>query len=103
MLTFFYILQFVIAIALILIVMFQKSEGGTGLISSNAYNSFFANKFISSNPLTKITIILGVAFFLNAIVIGALNIVKIDKRTNLFETIEKVKEDNKEGQVPLNK
>lgn len=87
-----YILQFIITIILILLVIFQKSKGGAGLISSNPYNSFFANKAIISNPLTKITIIFGVALFINSIAIGALEIHNAKSQGDIINKIEQIKE-----------
>ncbi|MFL1781136.1 Preprotein translocase subunit SecG [Candidatus Hepatincolaceae symbiont of Richtersius coronifer] len=98
MITFLYVLQFIITILLIVLVVFQKSEGGTSLISSNQYNSFFANKSLVSNPLTRITIILGFAFFVNSIIIGGIHLRKSTTPSNLIEKIESV---NKEPPLTI--
>jgi protein translocase SecG subunit len=89
MLTFFYILQIIIAAMLVVLVIFQKNEGGTGLISSNQYNSFFSSKSFAANPLTRITVILGVLLFLNSIVIGIYNAKPAyDENSDLINKIE---------------
>ncbi len=93
MITVFYVIQLVVASLLILVVMFQKSEGGTSLVSSNTYNSFFSSKAMVANPLTKITIVLGFALFLNSIVIGAIN---INKRSNDDALLDKIQQINEE-------
>lgn len=91
MLTFFYILQIIIAVSVVLIILFQKNEGGTGLLSSNTYNSFFSAKGFNRNPLTKITVILGALFFANAVIIGALNITKVaSTKPSVIEKIKQV-------------
>ena len=89
MLTVFYVIQLVVAASLILVVMFQKSEGGSSLISTNTYNSFFSSKAMVANPLTKITIILGFALFLNSIIIGAIH---INKRSNDDALLDKIQQ-----------
>ena len=96
MLMFFYILQFIIAFLLIVIVIFQKTEGGTGLISSNMYNSFFSSKAFSVNPLTKVTVILGFLLFINSLVIGGLVINKSKNTTSIADKIGEVLEQQKD-------
>lgn len=103
MLTALYVLQFIVSVLLILMVMFQKTEGGTGLVSSNQYNSFFANKALVSNPLTRITIILGAIFFLNSIAIGALTLTKSRDKDNVIEKINELQKEDKQPSVPLDK
>ena len=102
-----YVLQFIITIILIVLVIFQKSKGGAGLISSNPYNSFFANKAIISNPLTKITIIFGIALFVNSITIGALEIHSTKSGSDIINKIEQIKKtqptNNKNQQNKVNK
>ena len=93
MLMIFYVLQIIIAILLIVFIMFQKSEGGTSLLSSNAYNSFFSAKSMVRNPLTRITIILGVAFFCNSVLIGALIIGKNKSKQDVINQLEKIAEE----------
>ena len=93
-----YIVQVIVCLLLILVVMFQKSEGGTSLVSSNSYNSFFSSKALVSNPLTKFTIIVGVIFFINSVAIGALEIKKSkndDSLANKIEAISSQKNENK--------
>ena len=85
-----YIIQIVVCLFLILVVMFQKSEGGTSLVSSNSYNSFFSSKALVRNPLTKFTIIVGIIFFINSIVIGALEIKKSKSDDDLANKVESI-------------
>ncbi len=87
MLTFLYVIQFIIAILLIIVVMFQKSEGGTGLINSNQANNFFSNKSFSTNPLSKITTVLGFLLFINCIVIAGV-LVNKKKSDDILKQIE---------------
>jgi preprotein translocase subunit SecG len=104
MMTFFYIIQFIIAFGLILIIMFQKSEGGTGLISSNQYNSFFSSRGLVSNPLTRVTIILGILFFINSIIIGGLHLAQNKSSDDLINKIEAIQQDkSKEKEATKNK
>ncbi len=77
-----YIIQVVVCL------LFQKSEGGASLVSSNSYNSFFSSKALVSNPLTKFTIIVGVIFFINSIAIGVLEIRKSKSNDSLANKIE---------------
>ncbi|MDR0483994.1 MAG: preprotein translocase subunit SecG [Alphaproteobacteria bacterium] len=99
MLTVFYVIQFIVAILLILVVMFQKTEGGTSLVSTNTYNSFFSPKAMVANPLTKITIVLGFLFFLNSIIIGAININKRSNDEALLEQIQKIHDEKSAPQT----
>ncbi|MDR2008486.1 MAG: preprotein translocase subunit SecG [Alphaproteobacteria bacterium] len=92
MLMFFYVIQFAVAILLILVVMFQKTEGGTNLVSTNTYNSFFSPKSMVANPLTRITIILGFLFFVNSIVIGAIHINKRSSDEALLQQIQRLQD-----------
>jgi preprotein translocase subunit SecG len=93
MLTFLYVLQVIVSLLLIVVVIFQKSEGGASLVSSNSYNSFFANKTLTSNPLTKITIILGLVFFFNSIAIGGIQIAKVNNKSSIADKIEEISQD----------
>ncbi len=98
MLTFFYVSQFVISLLLILLVMFQKSEGGTSLISSNTYNSFFSARTSVTSSLTKITLIFGFALFINSVVIGAIHI-NSNKEDN--DLLNKIQEAQKSKESPV--
>ncbi|MCL2566758.1 MAG: preprotein translocase subunit SecG [Alphaproteobacteria bacterium] len=100
MLTIFYVIQFIVAILLILVVMFQKTEGGTSLVSTNTYNSFFSPKSMVANPLTRITIILGFLFFVNSIVIGAIHINKRSNDEALLQQIQKMQDEKAAPKTP---
>jgi protein translocase SecG subunit len=111
MLMVFYVIQLIVASLLILVVMFQKSEGGSSLISTNTYNSFFSSKAMVANPLTKVTIVLGFALFLNSIIIGVIHINKRSNDDALLNKIQQIQEektkqnnltkDNKVPKAPL--
>jgi preprotein translocase subunit SecG len=83
--------------------MFQKTEGGAALISSNVYNSFFSSKALTANPLTRITLILGVALFINCIVIGAIKINKENKESSELEKIQQIEKNKKDTKKTVKK
>lgn len=72
MLTFIYIFQLIISVLLLLLIFVQKRQETTSLLSTNSYNSVFKSMAAPPNPLLKVTIVLGILFFINSILISAL-------------------------------
>lgn len=89
MLTVLYIFQFIIAFLLVFFIFLQKKEESSSLLSSNAYNSMFKSIAVSGNPLVKITLIIGVLFFLNSILIGAILLKSSNSPSELVKKVEK--------------
>ncbi|MGV3278420.1 preprotein translocase subunit SecG [Rickettsiales bacterium LUAb2] len=89
MLTTLYVIQFIISALLIICIFFQKREEVTSLISSNVYNSMFKSVAVPSNPLTKITFILGALFFINSVFIGGVLIKHSKTDSKVIQNVEK--------------
>lgn len=90
MLVFLYSLHVIVSVLLILSIIFKKSENTTSLVSSNQYNSFFNNKISVSDPLNKITVILGSLFFVLCILISIFTSISYKSSTDIIKTLEKI-------------
>lgn len=94
MLTLLYIFQFILALFLLLLIFVQKRQETTALLSSNTYNSMFKSMAVPPNPLVKFTIIVGVLFFVNCIIIGGY-LLKVSRSENpIVKEALKVSHDN---------
>lgn len=102
MLTVLYIFQFIIAFLLVFFIFIQKKEEGSNLLSSNAYNSMFKNTAVASNPLVKITLVIGFLFFLNSIFIGAILLKSYNSPSKLVKQVEKFNKINSNGANNVN-
>jgi protein translocase SecG subunit len=90
MLVFLYSLHVIVSVLLILSIIFKKSENTTSLVSSNQYNSFFNNKISVSDPLNKITVILGSLFFILCILISIFTSISYKSSNDILNTLEKI-------------
>lgn len=90
MLVFLYSLHVIVSVLLILSIIFKKSENTTSLVSSNQYNSFFNNKISVSDPLNKITVILGSLFFVLCILISIFTSISYKSSNDILNTLEKI-------------
>lgn len=90
MLVFLYSLHLIVSVLLILSIIFKKSENTTSLVSSNQYNSFFNNKISVSDPLNKITVILGSLFFVLCILISIFTSISYKSSNDILNTLEKI-------------
>ena len=100
MLMFFTVLQIIIALILIIVVIFQTSStSSTNLVSTSSYNSFFASKS-NSNPLNKLTMIIGAFLFINSLIIGIFNYKNNNSISDLAKSLEKIDTSNNISLTP---
>lgn len=86
-------IQIIITILLILIILVQKSEGGSNLFASGSSNSMFTARG-TSNMLTKATWILAALFIINCISMAHISASNI-KATNTIIVQQSPKKNNK--------
>ena len=87
----------IVTVFLILVVLFQKSEGGG--LGMGSDNQGFGTGTKSANPLSKLTWFLTALFFLIAILLTILSI-NSDSNKSVFEESEGTKDSNKKELTP---
>ena len=87
----------IVTVFLILVVLFQRSEGGG--LGMGSDNQGFGTGTKSANPLTKLTWILTALFFLIAILLTILSI-NSGSNTSVFEGSSNTVETDKKGLTP---
>ena len=87
----------IVTIFLILVVLFQRSEGGG--LGMGSDNSGFGTGTKSANPLSKLTWFLTALFFLIAILLTILSI-NSDSNKSVFEESEGTEDANKKELTP---
>ncbi len=89
--------HFIVTVFLILVVLFQRSEGGG--LGMGSDNQGFGTGSKSANPLSKLTWFLTALFFLIAILLTILSI-NSGSNKSVFEETKEAEEQNKEGLAP---
>ena len=87
----------IVTVFLILVVLFQRSEGGG--LGMGSDNQGFGTGTKSANPLSKLTWFLTALFFLIAILLTILSI-NSGSNKSVFEESEGTKDSNKKGLTP---
>ena len=87
----------IVTVFLILVVLFQRSEGGG--LGMGSDNQGFGTGTKSANPLSKLTWFLTALFFLIAILLTILSINSGSNRS-VFEESEGTEDSNKKGLTP---
>ena len=87
----------IVTVFLILVVLFQKSEGGG--LGMGSDNQGFGTGTKSANPLSKLTWILTALFFLIAILLTIISI-NSSSNTSVFEEENSVGESSETGLTP---
>ena len=87
----------IVTVFLILVVLFQRSEGGG--LGMGSDNQGFGTGTRSANPLSKLTWILTALFFLIAILLTILSI-NTSSNTSVFEESEEEQGSNKKELTP---
>ena len=87
----------IVTVCLILVVLFQRSEGGG--LGMGSDNSGFGTGTKSANPLSKLTWFLTALFFLIAILLTILSINSGSNRS-VFEEAEGTEDSNKKELTP---
>ena len=87
----------IVTVCLILVVLFQRSEGGG--LGMGSDNSGFGTGTKSANPLSKLTWFLTALFFLIAILLTILSI-NSNSNKSVFEESEGTKDSNKKELTP---
>ena len=87
----------IVTVFLILVVLFQRSEGGG--LGMGSDNQGFGTGTKSANPLSKLTWFLTALFFLIAILLTILSI-NSGSNKSVFEESEATKDSNKKGLTP---
>ena len=87
----------IVTVFLILVVLFQRSEGGG--LGMGSDNQGFGTGTRSANPLSKLTWILTALFFLIAILLTILSI-NSGSNKSVFEELEGTKDSNKKELTP---
>ena len=87
----------IVTVFLILVVLFQRSEGGG--LGMGSDNQGFGTGTKSANPLSKLTWFLTALFFIIAILLTILSI-NSGSNKSIFEESEATKDSNKKGLTP---
>ena len=87
----------IVTVFLILVVLFQRSEGGG--LGMGSDNQGFGTGTKSANPLSKLTWFLTALFFLIAILLTILSI-NSGSNKSVFEESEGIKDSNKKESIP---
>ena len=87
----------IVTVFLILVVLFQRSEGGG--LGMGSDNPGFGTGTKSANPLSKLTWFLTALFFLIAILLTILSI-NSNSNKSVFEESEGIKDSNKKELTP---
>ena len=87
----------IVTVFLILVVLFQRSEGGG--LGMGSDNQGFGTGTKSANPLSKLTWFLTALFFLIAILLTILSL-NSDSNKSVFEESEGTKDSNKKELTP---
>ena len=85
------------AVLLVIVVLFQKSEGGA--LGIGASQESLISSRTAGNFLTKATAVLATVFIISSILLTILSQEKISN-TSVLEKIEEKKEDSSEPQIP---
>ena len=87
----------IVTVLLILVVLFQRSEGGG--LGMGSDNQGFGTGTKSANPLSKLTWLLTTLFFLIAILLTILSI-NAGSNTSVFEESSSAKDKSDQGLTP---
>ena len=87
----------IVTVFLILVVLFQRSEGGG--LGMGSDNQGFGTGIKSANPLSKLTWFLTALFFLIAILLTILSI-NTGSNKSVFEESKEVEDSTKKGLTP---
>ncbi len=94
MLTLLLVIHVIISVALIAIVVMQKSEGGASLFSGGAERVMKGATYNVNSFLTKLTSYLVVAFFVSSITLAIVYYSKGNFSDNIADSIEKTLQEN---------
>ncbi len=102
--TFLFVIHFIIAIVLVILVLIQKNEGGAALLSGGAERAMRGSQASATKSITRLTMFLGILFFSSSLLIATLKVYKEKENFSIskkLDNFEKTKNKNKAPSVPI--
>ncbi len=102
--TLLFIIHFIIATVLVILVLIQKSEGGAALLSGGAERAMRGSQASANKAITKFTMFLGILFFSSSLLIATLKVYKERENTGIskkLDSYEAQESKNKTPSIPI--